>query len=87
MGRKVLTADDLAAIPDPDDGNDRYDVSLPTVTWSAASGNAISKIAVCYTPDTEGTDDDAIPLTLFDAVATPDGNDLVLNSGVFFRAS
>ena len=39
---------DLAALPAPDDTNDRYEVSLPTVTWTAASGNAISKIAVCY---------------------------------------
>ena len=48
MGRKTLTDADLAALPAPDDTNDRYEVSLPTVTWTAASGNAISKIAVCY---------------------------------------
>jgi hypothetical protein len=41
MGRKTLTDSDLAALPAPDDTNDRYDVSLPTVTWTAASGNAI----------------------------------------------
>jgi hypothetical protein len=88
MGRKTLTDSDLAALPAPDDGNDRYDVSLPSVTWTAATGNAISKILVCYDPDTTGGADSAIiPLTMFDAAATPDGNDLVLNSGVFFRAS
>jgi hypothetical protein len=88
MGRKTLTDSDLAAVPAPDDGNDRADYSLPTVTWAAASGNAISKILVAYDPDTTGsTDSTRIPLTMFDAVATPDGNDLVLNSGVFFRAS
>lgn len=88
MGRKTLTDADLAALPAPDDTNDRYDVSLPSVTWTAATGNAISKILVCYDPDTTGgTDSTIIPLTLFDAPATPDGNDLVLNSGVFFRAS
>lgn len=88
MGRKTLTDSDLAALPAPDDGNDRYDISLPSVTWTAASGNAISKILVCYDSDTTGgTDSNIIPLTMFDAVATPDGNDLVLNSGVFFRAS
>jgi hypothetical protein len=88
MGRKTLTDSDLAALPAPDDGNDRYDVSLPSVTWTAAAGNAISKILVAYDPDTTGgTDSAIIPLTMFDAVATPDGNDLVLNSGVFFRAS
>jgi hypothetical protein len=44
MGRKTLTDADLAAFPAPDDTNDRYDVSLPTTTWTAATGNAISKI-------------------------------------------
>lgn len=88
MGRKTLTDSDLAALPAPDDGNDRYDVSLPTVTWTAASGNAISKIVVAYDPDTTaGTDDNIIPLTMFDAAATPDGNDTQLTGGVFFRAS
>lgn len=88
MGEKVLTDADLAALPSPDDGNDRYDVSLPQVTWTAASGNAISKILVSYRPDT-GSPADAtdIPLTLFDAAVTPDGTDLVLTAGVFFRAS
>ena len=88
MGRKTLTDSDLAALPAPDDTNDRYDVSLPTVTWTAATGNAISKMLVCYDPDTTGgTDSSIIPLTLFDCVLTPDGNDFQLTTGVFFRAS
>ena len=88
MGRKTLTDAELAALPAPDDGNDRYDVSLPTVTWSAATGNAISKILVCYDSDTTGGAESAIiPLTMFDLVATPDGNDIQLTTGVFFRAA
>jgi hypothetical protein len=88
MGRKLLTDVQLAALPAPDDTNDRYDISLPSVTWTAATGNAIAKILVAYDADsTGGTDANLIPLTLFDAVATPDGNDLVLAAGVFFRAS
>ena len=88
MGRKTLTQADLAALPAPDDTNDRYDVSLPTVTWTAATGNAISKILVCYDADTgAGTDADIIPLTMFDAAVTPDGSDVQLTGGVFFRAS
>lgn len=88
MGRKTLADAQLAALPAPDDSNDRYDIALPAVTWTAAAGNAISKILVAYDPDTTGGDDTAlIPLTMFDAVVTPDGNDLVLNSGNFFRAS
>jgi hypothetical protein len=88
MGRKVLSDSDLAALPAPDDSGDVYDVSLPTVTWTAATGNAISKILVCYDPDSTGGADSAIiPLCQFDAVVTPDGNDIQLTTGVFFRAS
>ncbi len=88
MGRKTLTDAQLATLPAPDDSNDRFEVSLPSVTWTAASGNAISKILVAYDADTTGgTDANLLPLTMFDAAATPDGNDLVLNAGVFFRAS
>jgi hypothetical protein len=88
MGRKTLTDADLAALPAPDDTNDRYDVSLPTVTWTAASGNAISKILVCYDPDTTGgTDSSIIPLTMFDFAQTPSGADIQMTGAVFFRAS
>lgn len=88
MGRKTLTDADLATLPAPDDTNDRYEVSLPTVTWTAASGNAISKIAVCFDPDTTGgTDANIVPLTMFDFVQTPSGADIQMTTGVFFRAS
>lgn len=88
MGRKTLTDSDLAALPAPDDGNDRYDVSLPTVTWTGATGNAISKILVCYDADTgAGTDANIIPLCMFDFAVTPDGSDIQMTTGVFFRAS
>lgn len=88
MGRKTLTDSDLAALPAPDDTNDRYDVSLPSVTWTAATGNAISKIAVCYDSDTTGgTDSNIVPLTMFDFAITPDGSDVTMTTGVFFRAS
>lgn len=88
MGRKTLTDADLATLPAPDDGNDRFDISLPAVTWTAATGNAISKILVCYDSDTTGGADSAIiPLTLFDRVESPSGSDIVLSTGVFFRAS
>jgi hypothetical protein len=88
MGRKVLTDADLATLPAPDDANDRYDISLPAVTWAAASGNPISKIAVCYDSDTTGgTDANIIPLCMFDRAETPSGSDIVLSAGVFFRAT
>ena len=88
MGRKTLTDAELAAIPAPDDANDRNDRSLPTVTWSAATGNAISKILVCYDGDTTaGTDANIRPLTMFDFAQTPSGADIQMTTGVFFRAS
>jgi hypothetical protein len=88
MGRKTLTDVDLAALPAPDDTNDRYSLNLPSVTWTAAAGNAISKIAVCYDNDTTGgTDANIIPLTMFDFVMTPSGADITMTGGEFFRAS
>lgn len=88
MGRKTLTDVELAALPAPDDTNDRYDVSLPTVTWTAATGNAISKILVCYDGDTAaGTDANIVPLCMFDFAQTPSGADIQMTTGVFFRAS
>ncbi|WP_322496967.1 hypothetical protein [Chloroflexus sp.] len=88
MGRKTLTDADLASLPAPNDTSDYYEVSLPTVTWTAATGNAISKIAVCYDNDTTaGTDANIIPLTMFDFIQTPSGADIQMTTGVFFRAS
>lgn len=88
MGRKTLTDADLAATPAPDDTNDRNERSLPTVTWTAATGNAISKILVCYDPDTTaGTDANIIPLSMFDFVQTPSGADIQMMTGVYSRAS
>jgi hypothetical protein len=88
MGEKVLTDADLAAIPAPDDTNDRNERSLPTVTWTGATGNAISKILVSYRPNTGSASDATdIPLTLFDFVQTPSGADIQMTGGVFFRAS
>lgn len=88
MGRKILTDADLAALPAPDDTNDRYDLALPTVTWSAAGGNPISKIAVCYDSDTTGgTDANIIPLCMFDFAQTPSGADIQMTGGTFFRSA
>lgn len=88
MGRKVLTDADLAALSAPDDTNDRNECDLPTVTWTAASGNAISKIAVCYDSDTtSGTDSSIIPLTMFDFAQTPSGSDIQMTGATFFRAA
>lgn len=88
MGKKVLTDAELAVFPTPNDGSDYYEVSLPTVTWTAASGNPISKIVVCYEPNTgTQTNSTLVPLTMFDFVQSPSGADIQMTTGVFFRAS
>jgi hypothetical protein len=87
--RKTLTDAQLAALPAPDDTNNRYAVQVPSVTWTAtAAGNNTTGLLVCYDPDTTaGTDSNIIPLTHHDFAVTTDGNDVVLNVGDFFRAS
>jgi len=88
MGRKTLTDADLAAFPAPNDTSDYMSLNLPSVTWTAATGNAISKILVCYDSDTTaGTDSNIIPMTMFDFSATPSGLDITITGGEFFRAS
>lgn len=91
--RKVLTDSDLAALPAPDDTNNRYDIDIPDQTWTAVANDgtgAISKFVVCYDPDTTGgTDSNIIPLTFHDFAITPDGSDVVaqIAAAGFFRAS
>lgn len=88
MGRKVLTDVELAALPAPDDTNDRFDLSLPTTVYAGATGNGISQFVVCYDADTtSGTDANIIPLTAFDFVQVPNGSDIQLTGAVFYRAS
>lgn len=86
MGRKVLTQDDIA-ITSPDIANDRNEAALPTVTWVGATGNAISKILVCFRRANADGDGLIIPLCMFDFAITPDGSDVVMTGGTVFRAS
>lgn len=86
--RKQLTDSDLAAFPAPDDTNNRYDVSLPQVTWTApTAGSDTTGLLVCY--DASGSDADGtlMPISHHDFAVTADNNDVILNSGVFYRAS
>jgi hypothetical protein len=87
--RKTLTDTELAAFPAPDDTNNRYDVSVPQVTWTAvASSNNVQGLGVFYDADTAGgSDSNLLPVTHHTFTVTTDGNDVVLNSGVFLRAT
>ena len=88
--RKTLTDADFASTDyDPNDTDNRGDVSLPSVTWTGpTAGNNTTGLLVCYDSDTtSGTDANIIPLSHHDFVVTADGNDVILNAGDFLRAS
>lgn len=91
--RKVLTDSDLAALPAPDDTNDRYDIDIADLVWTGVANDgtgAIGKLLVCYDSDTTGgTDANITPVTAHDFVVTPDGTNItaVINAAGFFRAA
>lgn len=89
--RKVLTDVELAALPAPDDANDRYDVDMPDQEWvGVAAGDGWSKLIVGYDPDTTGgTDAAIIPIAAYDFVFTPDGSNIqaVIDAAGFLRAT
>lgn len=84
MGRKTLASVTVTV----DDTNDRVAIDAADVTWTGATGNAISALVVCYDPDTTGgTDADLIPLTKHDFAITPDGSDVTATVADLYRAS
>lgn len=73
MGRKTL-ATVTATV---DDTADTFAADAADFTWTAATGNAVGAVVICYDPDTTaGTDADLIPLTKHDFAVTPDGSDI-----------
>ncbi|APE21394.1 MULTISPECIES: hypothetical protein [Streptomyces] len=84
MGRKTLTGVTVTV----DDANDRVAVDCADITWTAATGNAVGAVVICYDPDTTGgTDADLVPLTKHDVSLTPDGNSFTLSVADFYRAT
>lgn len=87
--RKTVTAATVTV----DDINDRVDVDIADQLWASAGGttnNTTAKALICYDADTgAGDDDDVIPLTHHDFVATTNGSDLALEFAAagFYRAS
>lgn len=65
-----------------DDTNDRVDLDCADFTYTTAGGadnTAVSKLVICYDPDTTGgTDSTLVPLTAHDCVFTPDGTDQII---------
>lgn len=89
MGRKTVLA--AAITITVDDTNERLDIDMSDITWTGATGNAISALIVVYCPDgvTPGADSTFIPLTNHAFVVTPDGSDITAQVAAagFFRAS
>lgn len=86
MGRKTVTATTVTV----DNTNDRVDLDFADLVWTAATGNPIGALVVCYDPDTTGgTDSSLVPLTKHDLALTPDGTDFtaVLAAAGFARAA
>lgn len=86
MGRKTGASVTVTV----DDTNDRVDIDMADVTWTAATGNAVGALVICYDPDTTGgTDADLVPLSKHDFVVTPNGGDIIgqVATGGFMRAS
>lgn len=84
MGRKTLASVSVTV----NDTDNRVDIDAADVTWTAATGNAIGAVVICYDPDTTGgTDADLIPLTKHDVTMTPDGSDFTLTISDFARAT
>lgn len=90
--RKVITDATMLLTVVDDAGNQQYS-DVPDQTYVSAGGavnNALSRILVCYDPDTTaGTDANITPLVALDWAITTDGNDLVAQFAAngFFSAT
>ncbi len=88
--RKFVTDADIT-FPGPDDANNRYDVTLPDQTWTAAGGttdNTLTRLFVCYDASGSGPDSAIIPVGFNDFAVTTNGGDIIADFGaVYYRAS
>jgi hypothetical protein len=79
MGRKTMTG----VVATVDNTADKMLVDADDVVWTAAAGNAISAVVICYDGDTtSGTDANIVPLVKLDCVLTPDGTDFTMQFAV-----
>jgi len=76
QARKVLTDADIVGVPAFNDTTNQFDLDIPDITWTALAGNAISRLIICFRPDTASADTAIVPLTYHDFVVTPDGSDV-----------
>lgn len=83
MNRKTIAAASITAVAE-DDTNNRLDLDIADITWTAATGNPTGKLVICYIPDgvTPGADTTAIPILAYDFAETPTGSDIVAQVNV-----
>ena len=87
--RKAVTSATITV----DDTNDWVDIDIADQTWTnlgGATNNTISKLLVCFDPDTTtGTDSTIVPLTGHDFVVSTDGSSVTaqIASSGFWRAA
>lgn len=88
MGRKTITPAQVTTAVN--DTNDWFSADITVdITWTAATGNAVGKLLICYDPDTSiGDDTTIVPLTAHSFDVTPDGSDVIAQISVdgFYRA-
>jgi len=73
---------------DPNDTDDRMDVSIPEVSLGSPTADAIVGILVCYDAVTgSGTDANIIPLTHHDLAVTGDSSEVIINAGDLVQIS
>jgi len=80
--RKVLTDANLAAVPAPDDTNNKMVLQFPTQTWTSAGGavnNTLTMACIAYFPDTAGADSTGIPCAFYDFATTTNGTDISIS--------
>lgn len=81
MGRKTLTAAEISLTIDNTANHLELDLTS-SITWTAATGSAISDLLFCYDPDPGDGDTDIIPLFWYDFTATPSGIDIIVSAHV-----
>lgn len=72
---------------DPNDTDNRGDVSLPQTSMGSPTAGTTTGVLICY--DDTGTDADSalVPLVHCDFAVTADSSEVIINAGDFFRAS
>jgi hypothetical protein len=72
MGRKTLTSVTVTV----NDTDNKVTVDADDIAWTAATGNDISAIVICYKPASGSTDSDILPMYKHDFVIAVDGSDV-----------